>query len=202
MRDSDKNNKRDRSYLEDTAGFSAVSGGKRRAGAHVKRSSASKGGEHRAQARQERPAAPREEKRRGSGAKKALIIVLVIVAVLLAGMAGFAVYVSGTDTIYPNVTLDGVDVGGMTVTEAAYELSVSGWEKEEESVTVSLPMEHTLTVTAEEAGAAVTTEEAAQTAYDHCHDGNMFSCLVRYVNCLFSGLSSCTYLYITGRIYL
>ena len=27
MRDSDKNNKRDRSYLEDTAGFSAVSGG-------------------------------------------------------------------------------------------------------------------------------------------------------------------------------
>ena len=66
MRDSDQNNKRDRSYLEDTAGFSAVSGGKKRAGAHVKRSSASKGGERRAQARQQ----PRVRKGGAAAARK------------------------------------------------------------------------------------------------------------------------------------
>ena len=100
-------------------------------------------------------------------------------------------YMSPAQTpYYPNVTLGGVDLGGMTLTEATYELSNSGWGNGDESVTVQLPMEHTLTVTAAEAGASVTAEQAAQIAYDYCHDGNIFSCMARYVRCLFSGGSA------------
>ena len=128
--------------------------------------------------------------KRRSGSKKAIIITVSVLVVLLAALSGFGIYVSGSDTIYPNVTLGGVDLGGMTLTEATYELSNSGWGSGDESVTVQLPMEHTLTVTAAEAGASVTAEQAAQIAYDYCHDGNIFSCMARYVRCLFSGGSA------------
>ena len=131
-------------------------------------------------------AAP-QAKKRGGAAKKAVIITVCVLAVLIAGVTGFAVYVSGTDTIYPNVSISGVDLGGMTVTEAAYALSGSDWAAEDESVSVALPMDHTLTITAAQAGASVTAEQAAQTAYDYCHDGSIFTCLARYLRCMTSG---------------
>ena len=105
-------------------------------------------------------------------------------------MVGFGIYVSGSDVIYPNVTLGGVDLGGMTLTEAAYALENSGWSDVDETVTVSLPMDHTLTVQAAEAGASVTPEQAAQTAWDYCHEGNLFTCLWRYLRCMVSGGSA------------
>ena len=130
-------------------------------------------------------------KRSSSGrGKKAAIIVACVLAVLVLGTTGFAFYVSGTDTIYPNVTLGGVNVGGMTLAEAANELTASGWTKDDESVSVELPMDHTLTVSASEAGASVTAEQAAQTAYDYCHEGNLFTCLWRYLRCMVSGGSA------------
>ena len=80
-----------------------------------------------------KPAAPgavqgaerRGSGRRGGGAKKAVIITVCVLAVIFAGITGFAFYVSGTDTIYPNVSIGGVDLGGLTVSEAAYELSTN-----------------------------------------------------------------------------
>ncbi len=131
------------------------------------------------------PKAP--PKKRGGAAKKAVIITAGVIAVILVAVTGFGIYVSGTDTIYPNVAISGVDLGGLTVTEAAYKLETSGWSNADETVSVALPMDHTLTVTAAEAGASVTTQQAAQTAFDYCHDGNLFSCLARYIRCLVSG---------------
>ena len=125
--------------------------------------------------------------RKGGGAKKAAIIAASVVAVILVAVIGFGFYVSGSDVIYPNVAISGVDLGGMTVTEAAYELENSGWSNENETVTVALPMERTLTAQASEAGASVTAQQAAQTAYDYCHDGSIFTCLGRYISCMISG---------------
>ena len=127
---------------------------------------------------------------RSNTAKKAAIIIASVVAVILAAMVGFGIYVSGSDAIYPNVTLGGVDLGGMTLTEAAYALENSGWSDVDETVTVALPMDHTLTVQAAEAGASVTPEQAAQTAWDYCHEGNLFICLWRYLRCMVSGGSA------------
>lgn len=129
------------------------------------------------------PARPRK----GGGAKKAAIIAASVVAVILVAVIGFGFYVSGSGVIYPNVAISGVNLGGMTVTEAAYELENSGWSNENETVTVALPMERTLTVQASEAGASVTAQQAAQTAYDYCHDGSIFACLGRYISCMISG---------------
>ena len=194
MSDRDRNTAGGR--LEDTADFAAVGQRPkgRRGGAHAKSGGAhaSRGGQHSAQraynvADSGRRAEPAREKKRASGLKKALIAILIVVALLLGGTAGFAVYVSRTDTIFPNVTLDGVELGGLTVSEAADRLTAAGWVKEDESVSVPLPAEHTLTITAAEAGASVTAEEAAQAAYDYCHEGNLLSGLMRYVNCVFSG---------------
>ena len=150
----------------------------------------------------EAKSAAKQQKRAASGAgaakpqkrpgawKKPVIICACVLAALAIGVTAFAAYVAGTDTIYPNITVGGVDVGGMTLTEAAYELEVSGWTNENETVTVALPMEHTLTVTAAEAGASVTAEQAAQTAYDYCHEGHLFNCLSRYLRSLVSGGSA------------
>ena len=154
--------------------------------AGAKKGAAQNGARQQAQSAVRTPPAPR----RRSTAKKAVIITLSVVAVILAAMVGMGFYVSGTDTIYPNVTLGGVNLGGMTLTEAAYELESSGWSNENETVSVELPMDRTLSITASEAGASVTAQQAAQTAYDYCHQGNIFTCLTRYISCLISGGSA------------
>lgn len=92
-----------------------------------------------------RRAEPAREKKRASGLKKALIAILIVVALLLGGTAGFAVYVSRTDTIFPNVTLDGVELGRPHGERGRDRLTAAGWVKEDESVSVPLPAEHTLT---------------------------------------------------------
>lgn len=81
-------------------------------------------------------------------AKIITIVCVAVAAVLLAGAAGFGVYVSGSDTIYPKVSVNGTDVGGMTADEAAAALSAAGWGEGDKTVTVELPLEHTLTVNA------------------------------------------------------
>ena len=84
-----------------------------------------------------------KKKRAGNTAKKVTIICVVVVALLMAGAAGFGIYVSGSDTIYPKVSLNGTDLGGMTVSEAADALTAAGWGEGDKTITVELPLEHT-----------------------------------------------------------
>ena len=105
-----------------------------------------------------------KRKKRGNGGKIAVIVCVCVVALLLAGAAGFGVYVSGSDTIYPKVSVNGTDVGGMTAAEAASALEAAGWGEGEKTVTVELPLEHTLTVNAADVGAELTAREAADRA--------------------------------------
>ena len=131
-----------------------------------------------------------DAKKSRAAARKAVIIASTVLAALVIAAAGFGVYVAGSSTIYPNVTLGGTELGGMTVAEAAEALKAAGWTNENELISVELPMEHSLTLTASEAGASVTAEQAAETAYAYCHEGNILSCLWRYLKCLVSGGSA------------
>lgn len=126
-------------------------------------------------------------KKRGNGGKIAVIVCVCVVALLLAGAAGFGVYVSGSDTIYPKVSVNGTDVGGMTAAEAASALEAAGWGEGEKTVTVELPLEHTLTVNAADVGAELTAREAADRAFDYCHGGTIIENVMAYVRCLVSG---------------
>ena len=128
-----------------------------------------------------------KRKKRGNGGKIAVIVCVCVVALLLAGAAGFGVYVSGSDTIYPKVSVNGTDVGGMTAAEAASALEAAGWGEGEKTVTVELPLEHTLTVNAADVGAELTAQEAADRAFDYCHGGTIIENVMAYVHCLVSG---------------
>lgn len=128
-----------------------------------------------------------KRKKRGNGGKIAVIVCVCVVALLLAGAAGFGVYVSGSDTIYPKVSVNGTDVGGMTAAEAASALEAAGWGEGEKTVTVELPLEHTLTVNAADVGAKLTAQEAADRAFDYCHGGTIIENVMAYVRCLVSG---------------
>lgn len=128
-----------------------------------------------------------KRKKRGNGGKIAVIVCVCVVALLLAGAAGFGVYVSGSDTIYPKVSVNGTDVGGMTAAEAASALEAAGWGEGEKTVTVELPLEHTLTVNAADVGAELTAQEAADRAFDYCHGGTIIENVMVYVRCLVSG---------------
>lgn len=128
-----------------------------------------------------------KRKKRGNGGKIAVIVCVCVVALLLAGAAGFGVYVSGSDTIYPKVSVNGTDVGGMTAAEAASALEAAGWGEGEKTVTVELPLEHTLTVNAADVGAELTAQEAADRAFDYCHGGTIIENVMAYVRCLVSG---------------
>lgn len=128
-----------------------------------------------------------KRKKRGNGGKIAVIVCVCVVALLLAGAAGFGVYVSGSDTIYPKVSVNGTDVGGMTAAEAASALEAAGWGEGEKTITVELPLEHTLTVNAADVGAELTAQEAADRAFDYCHGGTIIENVMAYVRCLVSG---------------
>lgn len=127
-----------------------------------------------------------QPKRRNSGLT-ALIITLVIVAVVFGGTAAFGVYISRTDTIYPNTSVDGVDLSGMTVYEAAEALQNAGWDSKEAVVTFTLPAEHSITVAAADVNAVYSAFDAANLAYAAGHDGNVISCIVAYFRTLFGG---------------
>ena len=175
-------------HLEDTASFAAVSGNKK---SKKKKSSPRPAERAPSQAartgRAAGESAGRPAPKRRGGALKGLIIALAVVAALLAAAAGAGVYISRMDTIYPKTSLDGIDLGGLTRPEAAQALRDAGWERTGGEVTLLFPAENSLTVTAAEAGAEYTAEDAAEAAYESGHGGNILSCLSAYLRSLLRG---------------
>ena len=58
-------------------------------------------------------------KRLKTGGKKPLVIIGVIVAVLAAAYVALCAYANSLDTFYPNTTINGVDVAGVSRGEGA-----------------------------------------------------------------------------------
>ena len=76
-------------------------------------------------------------KRLKTGGRKPLIIIGVILAVLVAAYAALCAYANSLDTFYPNTTVNGVDVAGLTAEQAAERLRQ---EIPEETVEFYLPL--------------------------------------------------------------
>ena len=60
------------------------------------------------------------------------VILIIILVVLIAGLAGGIygiVHTTGLDTTYPNLILNGVEVGGLTEAQVAEKLNASGWQE-------------------------------------------------------------------------
>ena len=124
--------------------------------------------------------------RKNTGGKKkkkmpraGLVALLVVLfAVLLCGgaLAVFGTLAHTSGVIYPNVSACGVQLGGMTVEQAAAALAESDWNVYAgKSVTVRFPGETELTITAEEAGLVGDETEMAQRVFDYGRDGGFLS---------------------------
>ncbi len=134
-----------------------------------------------------RPRPAPRRRRRGGGWMWALVILAVV---LLAGVIGLAVgftyanQVAELDTIYPNVSVNGVNVGGMTVQEAAAVLGDPAGRYDNAAVTVNFPTGESLTVTAQQLGLkAEDGADFAKLAYEYGREGTLLKNFMDYRAC-------------------
>lgn len=101
--------------------------------------------------------------------------------VLILAGAVFVFHVASLDTIFPNVLLDGVNVGGQTVAAATALMEQQGAEGYAGCVvTVELPLNETLTVPAENIGLGGSRQEAVTAAYCYGRSESPLKNALRY----------------------
>ncbi len=122
-------------------------------------------------------------------ARAVLIVCLVLLAVLVALAAAGISHVSRMETIFPNVSIDGLDIGGLTLAETAEKLTGNGYgSTEEEILTVALPADYTLTVSVADVCTSTGVSDIALAAYDACKGGSALQNAVTYLRCLLTGM--------------
>lgn len=114
--------------------------------------------------------------------KKFLIILLVLVILIVgAGVYG-CIQVSKLETNFPGVTIDGVDVSGLTEEQTVRLLNDNGWkEKISTPLTVTTIGGHTFQLDPLKAGTGVPAEELAEQAYDCGRMGNIVTNFISYI---------------------
>ena len=124
--------------------------------------------------------------------KKRIALLISIVALsllILSGgtMAAVGFSVSGGGTIFPNVVVLGVPVGGLTLEEATERLEEPVLTAHAtRTVTVHFPGDTVLEVTASEAGLTLTGHHAALAAYRYGRHGNTFANAWSYLRSQFT----------------
>lgn len=122
--------------------------------------------------------------------KKALLTSLIVVGSLLLIFVLMGAYANGQDTIYNNVSMEGIDLGGLTAEEAANALASSELgNTEDKELLVNLPAGVELKLSASEAGCFMGAPDAAAYAFELCHGGNFFSNTFTYLRSLFGGIA-------------
>lgn len=129
------------------------------------------------------------QKSGGGGSKKGLVVLGAVAAVLVVGFFVMGVYANGIDTIYPKVTMEGSDIGGMEPERAAAVLSGSeAFKGEDKTLEVELMAGIDMKVSAREAGCWLNAEAAADYAMEKCHGNGFFGNTITYFRCLFGGM--------------
>ena len=131
------------------------------------------------------PEEPEEEPvRRGvSGGIMAAIVggALVLLAVVI--FFGYGLVLKGGDTIYPNVFVAGINVGGMTSEEAVAAVADAvAASYSSATLDVQLP-DRTLSFTPDQTNVALDADEAIAEAMAYGRSGNPFSAVLNYFSC-------------------
>jgi len=117
--------------------------------------------------------------------KKALIIVMCVVAALFAAAAAGVVYVSTIEDVFPNVYVDGVDVSGMSQTEAMAALDGSFVNVYEgQSRKIEMTTNFMLEIASEDALKLPTILDAVNDAWNVGRDGNPITNALQYIKSL------------------
>jgi vancomycin resistance protein YoaR len=95
---------------------------------------------------------------------------------------------SGSEVIFPNVSVEGIDLSGMTADEANERLVGMGFERNAEAVfvTVNFPGGGGFSISGAEAGLSFCAEEAAAAALRHSGDASFFARTYMYVSSLWT----------------
>ena len=119
--------------------------------------------------------------------KKFLIILSVLLILLIFAAAGglYGAYrVSQLDTNYPKLTLDGLEVGGLTKTETVDLLNASGWDARTATpLTVTTLAGQSFTVDPLRSGLVVPAEGVADWVFSYGREGNFFEDFFEYLKC-------------------
>ena len=128
---------------------------------------------------------PRRRRKKTSPLKKALIILLVLALVVLGGLVYLAIHVSESPTNFPNVYLNGIDVGRLTPAQTLEKLNAAGWDTDAaEPMTVTLPLDVRFELDRRSAGVALTAETAAAAAYRYGHSADAYQNLLHFFESL------------------
>ena len=113
-----------------------------------------------------------------------LSAILVILILLLAAVLYAAIRVTNMDTIYPNIHVGGIDVGGLTVPQAVQRLTEEGWEEKlTRPLTVTTLAGLQFDVDPATSGVLSSAEEMAEHAYSTGRGGHIFDRLADYLRC-------------------
>ena len=112
----------------------------------------------------------------------ALLVIVILAAVIIGGATYAGYRVSNSSTNLPNVYMEGIPVGGLTMEETLQRLSDEGWDKEAGTkIKVELPENVSFELDRVQAGAMLTKEQAAQIAFGYGHTDNWFEDLFCYL---------------------
>ena len=129
----------------------------------------------RRKAKEKPPLTAEEKAQKAARAKhiKIAAIVFASVFVLLISAAAIGGYiVTGSDTNYPNVRINGIDVGGMTKEQTLAALDKQGWDDiVDKTLVVRLPAKVSFKVDYVTAGMKLSREQAADAAYSYGRTG-------------------------------
>ena len=108
----------------------------------------------------------------------AAVLVIAVVGALAYG--GYRVTYSRVNL--PNLTLDGIPVGGLTENETVKLLRDRKWDSlKDEPFVVSFPLELSMTLDRMQARACMTAEDAAEQVFDYGHGTNWFENFSKYI---------------------
>ncbi len=118
---------------------------------------------------------------------KIILVILLVLLVLAGGVGAYGAYrVSQLDTNYPNLSVNGIPVGGLTREQTVEALNNGGWEKRITTpLTVTTLGGQSFMVDPLKSGVLQTTEGIAEMAYNYGREGNNIENLISYLRCRF-----------------
>ena len=131
------------------------------------------------------PEEPPQPRKKGgmSGGLLAGIIAGALVVLTAVIFFGYGLVLKGGDTIYPNVFVTGINVGGMTAEEAANAVADAvAASYSSATLNVQLP-DRTLSFTPDQTNVALDADEAIAEAMAYGRSGNPFSAVLNYFSC-------------------
>ncbi len=129
------------------------------------------------------PQPPAEKGRRLSSAAIAGIAAVALVLALLIGIFAYGLILKNGNTIYPNIYVAGINVGGMTRQEATEAVAgVAEVSYASAALDVRLP-DRTLSFRPEQTNVALDADEVIDEALAYGRSGSVFSALSSYLSC-------------------